>query len=114
MNYTKKQNEKFIVEKTIREMNPEFTSFEFCQRAVENGFSKEYVRSQGMSKYIREHAKQNKPNGRVWTKKEKGKIIVEENLFSPSISERDVQKMINTLKLKGYKIQKPVTEFVEC
>lgn len=114
MNYTKSQNEKFIIEKTFREMDHTFTSSEFCQRAIVNGFSKEYVRAQGMSKFIRQLATQNRPKGRVWTKKEKAKVIVEENLFAPEVSENNVQAMIRSLKLKGYKIQKPVTEFVEC
>ena len=79
-----------------------FTSNEFNKRAVKNGFSSEFLKRKGLSSFLRKYADNAYEGSKTWVKIDKTNNIISED------------EMIKYLKSKGYKIMKPVNEWVEC
>lgn len=91
-----------ILEKTIAEMPNSFTSNEFNKRAIKNGYPAKRLKGKGLSSFIRKYADNAYEGSKTWVKRYKTKNIISEN------------EMIEYLKSKGYKIMKPVNEWIEC
>ena len=91
-----------ILEKTIAEMPNSFTSNEFNKRAIKNGYPSNLLKRKGLASFIRKYADNAYEGSKTWVKRDKTKKIISEN------------EMIEYLKSKGYKIMKPVNEWVEC
>lgn len=80
-----------------------FTSNEFNEQAIKNGYPQRSLRKKGLASFIRKYADNAYEGSKTWVKKE----VIDENTMSD-------QKMIQYLKSKGYKIMKPVPKWVEC
>lgn len=92
-----------ILEKTMKEMPNEFTSNEFNKRAVKNGYPLRSLKKKGLSSFIRKYADNFYAGSKTWVK-----YRIENN------NKMNDEQMIKHLKSKGYKIMKPVNEWVEC
>jgi hypothetical protein len=57
-----------IVEMTIRQMPNVFTSNKFNRIAIKNGYSEELLKQKGLSRYIREYAKNGSFQSKTWVK----------------------------------------------
>lgn len=84
-----------------------FTSNEFNKQAIKNGYPARMLRKKGLAPFIRKYADNAYDGSKTWVKKEVKKEVINENTTSD-------EKMIQYLKSKGYKIMKPVSEWVEC
>lgn len=93
-----------ILEKTMYEMPNSFTSNEFNKRAIKNGYPTKNLKGKGLASFIRKYADNAYKGSKTWVKRDKNKN-------TGIISEPE---MIEYLKSKGYKIMKPVNEWVEC
>ena len=79
-----------------------FTSNEFNKRAIKNGYPSNLLKRKGLANFIRKYADNAYEGSKTWVKRDETKKIISEN------------EMIEYLKSKGYKIMKPVNEWVEC
>jgi len=93
-----------ILEKTMNEMPNSFTSNEFNKRAIKNGYPAKNLKRKGLANFIRKYADNAYEGSKTWVK-------IDKNKNTGIISEPE---MIEYLKSKGYKIMKPVNEWVEC
>ncbi len=93
-----------ILEKTMNEMPKSFTSHEFNKRAIKNGYPAKSLKGKGLASFIRRYADNAYEGSKTWIKRDETKT-------TDTISELE---MIEYLKSKGYKIMKPVNEWVEC
>jgi len=91
-----------ILEKTISEMPNSFTSNEFNKRARKNGYPAKNLQRKGLASFIKKYANNAYPGSKTWIKKTSSESLIRE------------EEMIEHLKSKGYKIMKPVNEWVEC
>ena len=91
-----------ILEKTIKEMPNSFTSNEFNKRAVKNGYPAKNLKRKGLSNFIKKYADNAYVGSKTWVKK---------NQNQAKMTDED---MIKHLKNKGYKIMKPVNDWIEC
>jgi hypothetical protein len=96
-----------ILEKTIKQMPDVFTSNYFNNQAIKNGYPEELLKRKGLSKFLHIYAYNSNEFSKTWTKK-KQKV----SLDNKSIALSD-EEMINHLKSKGYKIMRPVNEWIE-
>ena len=79
-----------------------FTSNEFNKKAVKNGYPERNLRRKGLASFIKRYADNAYGGSKTWVKRNK------------TISIMSDEEMINYLKNKGYKVMKPVNEWVEC
>ena len=91
-----------ILEKTMNEMPNSFTSNEFNKMAVKNGYPAKNLKRKGLANFIRKYADNAYDGSKTWVKRVKNNGVISE------------EKMIEYLKSKGYKVMKPVNEWVEC
>lgn len=98
-----------ILEKTMNQMPKIFTSNEFNKKAVFNGYPAKKIRHKGLANFIRRYAENENYYSKTWTKNEKNEAI---STFEKK--EMTVDFAIQFLKSKGFKVLKPVNEFVEC
>ncbi|MAG87322.1 MAG: hypothetical protein CMB97_08140 [Flavobacteriaceae bacterium] len=91
-----------ILEKTMNEMPNSFTSNEFNKRAVKNGYPAKSLKRKGLASFIRKYADNAYEGSKTWVKRNKTNRLMSD------------EEMIEHLKNKGYKIMKPVNEWVEC
>jgi len=91
-----------ILEKTMEEMPNSFTSNEFNKRAIKNGYPVRSLKRKGLSSFIKKYADNAYEGSKTWMKKNKNQTTTTE------------EDMIKHLKGKGYKIMKPVNDWVEC
>ena len=93
-----------ILNKTLSEMNFTFSSNEFSKKAQKNGLSQMEVDNGVIALFLHRNALQ-LGTKRMWIKK---------NVVSSDKQKSDeITIAIDLLKSKGYKISKPVTEWVE-
>jgi hypothetical protein len=97
------------LKKTMREMPDVFTSNQFNSHAVKNGYPKTLLERKGLAHFISQHAFNEYKHSKTWTK----------NSASPQPITAKIQwmteeEMIEHLKMKGYKIMKPISEWMEC
>ena len=81
-----------------------FTSNEFNKRAIKNGYPAKNLKRKGLANFIRKYANNTYNGSKIWVK-------IDKNKNTGIINEPE---MIEYLKSKGYKIMKPVNEWVEC
>lgn len=99
-----------VLEKTIKEMPNSFTSNEFNKRAVKNGYPRRSLQRKGLASFIKKYADNAYEGSKTWVKKD-----AQSNLMTHAQSNLMTDKeMIEHLKIKGYKIMKPVSDWVEC
>ena len=94
-----------ILEKTMKEMPNTFTSYDFAQRAILNGFKK-IGKNSGLGEFIELYASNDYKYSKTWTKKQQ----TTKNIETISIDEKTCIEFLNT---KGYKILKPINQFEE-
>ena len=93
-----------ILERTIAEMPDSFTSYEFNKMAIKNGYPSGNLKRKGLASFIRKYADNAYEGSKTWIKRDK----------TNNIKQMSEDEMIKHLKSKGYKIMKPVNEWVEC
>ena len=93
-----------ILEQTIQEMPDSFTSNEFNKRAIKNGYPAKKLKRKGLASFIRKYADNAYEGSKTWVKRNN---LQEKNIMTD-------EDMIKHLKGKGYKIMKPVNEWIEC
>ena len=98
-----------ILEKTATQMPKVFTSNEFNNRAIKNGFPAIKLKHCGLGSFISKFATNDARFSKTWTKKSVPTSYAD---FS-SIDTMTVEQMVNSLKKKGYKIMKPVQDWIE-
>lgn len=94
-----------ILLKTLNEMNFTFSSNEFAKKARKNGLTKQEVDNGAVASFLHRNAL-NAGSKRMWRKA----------ALIPPTNDSKVDKIneaINLLKSKGYKIMKPVSEWIE-
>lgn len=96
---------KQLLEKTLNEMDVYFTSNEFSRVAKINGISQEQIDNGILADFLHKNAIQLSNSNRRWVKKDKRTLKTD---YKDKIDDA-----INFLKEKGYKVMKPVTDFVE-
>lgn len=100
-----------ILEKTITEMPKSFTSHEFNKQAIKNGYPAEKLKRKGLANFIRKYADNAYEHSKMWTKRDEKNNIMSEYKTNNTMSDDEI---IKYLKSKGYKIMKPVKDWIEC
>lgn len=90
--------------KTLGQMGTVFSSNQFSAKAIRNGIIQQQVNNGVLSAFLHENCIQLSTK-RMWRKKTDDKNVV---VFSSKTEEA-----ISLLKSKGYKIMKPINEYVE-
>ena len=106
---------KSILNDTLAKMDDEFTSNEFSRMAEFNGITREEILNGVVAEYLRPRCNRLGSN-RKWGKKSIKKIEFKTN--DPDIrniksDEEIINEAVELLKLNGYKVLKPVSEWVE-
>ena len=86
-----------LLEKTLEEMRPAFSSNKFAKRAKKNGLSQEEVNSGVIASFLHKHAEPG-ASRRMWSKR---------NGLASTTTPDKIMEAIDLLKAKGYKILKP-------
>jgi hypothetical protein len=94
-----------ILHKTLSEMNYVFSSNEFSKLARHYGISNHLVHSGALSSFLHKNARQMESR-RMWTKLN-GQIHHKEQ------STDKITDAISLLKQNGYKIMKPINDWIE-
>jgi hypothetical protein len=94
-----------ILHKTLSEMNYVFSSNEFSKLARNYGISNHLVHSGVLSSFLHRNAKQMESR-RMWTKLNGQKDYKQE-------STDKISDAISLLKQNGYKIMKPINDWIE-
>ena len=105
--------------KTLIEMPYIFTSNQFNARAIKNGYPSKLLKSKGLAKYLHKYADNGAEFSKTWTKKrmEREKLVEDRRMSDVEVRESEnsrIGKYISFLKSKGYKIMKPVNDWIEC
>ena len=93
-----------ILKKTLSEMNFTFSSNEFSKKAQKNGLSKQEVNNGVIALFLHRNAVQGETR-RMWRK--------HNGLTSDKQKSDKIMEAIDLLKSNGYKILKPVSDWVE-
>ncbi len=102
-----------ILKKTLKEMNSTFTSNEFSKIARGYGLTYNQIRSGAIAKFLHRNAIQTESK-RTWHKIIDSKINdVETNNDTVEITNLPIDNIIKILKVKGYKVLKSETKWVE-
>lgn len=96
---------KEILTKTLNEMSYVFSSNEFSKRAKKNGLLQTLINGGALSSFLHNNAIQD-GSRRMWRKKN-------DLIFEKSKSEQ-IADAIKLLKSEGFKIMKPVNDWIEC
>ena len=89
-----------------------FTSNAFNSQAVKNGYPKRLLKNNGLAWFLHKYADNDKNRTKTWVKRNTGIIYSKEVIKVYKF--KDVDEIISFLKNKGYKIMKPVSDWVEC
>lgn len=90
-----------ILDKTLSQMENVFSSNEFAKQSIKNGYTKRQIDAGYMLIYLRANANQY-GSKRMWIKN-----------HAPQIKFDPIQDAIELLKNNGYKVMKPVSEWIE-
>jgi len=93
-----------ILKKTLDEMNYSFSSNEFSKKARKNGLSKREVDNGVIALFLHRNAIQGETR-RMWRK--------HNGLKSDKDKSDKIMEAIDLLKSNGYKILKPVSDWIE-
>ena len=110
------KNYNSILQKTAAEMPDVFTSHEFNRRAIQNGFPAIKIKHCGLAKFIRKFATNDERFSKTWTKipdKKAYKEIKMSDFSTIKTMSMTEDEMIIFLKNKGYKIMKPIQDWIE-
>ena len=99
-----------ILEKTFKQMPSIFTSNAFNQQAVKNGYPKRLLKNNGLAWFLHKHADNDKVRTKTWIKRT-NKVNNDNREESYYFS--NLQEIIDFVKSKGYKVMKPVSEWIE-
>ncbi len=69
---------------------------------MKNGYPAKSLKSKGLASFIRKYADNAYEGSKTWVKRNKINMLMSD------------EEMIEHLKSKGYKVLKPVNEWVEC
>ena len=100
-----------ILEKTITEMPKSFTSNEFGKRAIKNGYPSRKLKRKGLASFLWKYADNAYKGSKTWIKRDKTNNIMSADEKNNRMSD---DEMIKYLKSKGYKIMKPIRDWIEC
>ena len=98
-----------ILEKTLNQMPSVFSSNHFSTKAQKNGLSKIQVNAGAISFFLHKNAEQMSTR-RMWHKKHfftSSPIVAKENITDK------ISDAIKLLKENGYKVMKPINEWIE-
>lgn len=105
-----------ILKKTINEMPDHFTSRDFNKQAIANGYPASWIKRKGLSPFLHKYALNQGYASKTWVKKSvtknkppKYQIEKTENYTFESVDD-----IIKFIKSKGYRVMRPVGEWVEC
>ena len=93
-----------ILFKTLNEMTFIFSSNSFSNRARRNGLTRQQINNGAISHFLRLNAIQD-GSRRMWRKKNDS--IQENDLF------QKIEDAIKLLKTHGYKVMKPINDWIE-
>jgi hypothetical protein len=93
-----------ILKKTLGEMNFSFSSNEFSKKARKNGLSKQEIDNGVIALFLHRNAVQGETR-RMWRK--------HNGLTSDKKLQDKIMEAIDLLKENGYKIMKPVTDWID-
>ncbi|HRH85043.1 MAG TPA: hypothetical protein PK210_12465 [Bacteroidia bacterium] len=93
-----------ILKKTLSEMNFTFSSNEFSKKAKKNGLSKREIDNGVIALFLHRNAVQGETR-RMWRK--------HNGLTSDKHKSDKIMDAIDLLKTNGYKILKPVSDWIE-
>src|SRR5574344_815075 len=96
-----------ILEKTMEQMPNSFTSQEFNKMAIKNGYPAKNLKSKGLANFIRKYADNDYRGSKTWVKRS-----AKEKKEDRQYSYETFDEIISFLKSKGYKIMRPVNEWV--
>lgn len=94
-----------ILDKTFNEMNYTFSSNEFSRKAKKYGINQFQINSGLLASYLHQNAKQ-LHSKRMWVKNNISNFDNKNDSLS-------IDEAINILKKNGYKVMKPINEWVE-
>jgi len=101
-----------ILEKTFDQMPRIFTSNAFNSKAVKNGYPKRLLKNNGLAWFLHKYADNDKDRTKTWVKR--NTAITYQTEIIKEYKFKNVDEIISFLKNKGYKIMKPVNDWVEC
>lgn len=90
-----------ILDKTLNQMPHCFSSNYFAKKAKINGLTQLEVNNGVVSSYLSHKCIKDKTSRRMWYKQD------------ISTNNNELQYAINLLKLNGYKVMKPVNDWIE-
>lgn len=98
-----------ILKKTLEQMSPSFTSNEFSRKAKRNGLTKREVANGVIALFLHRSAIQGETR-RTW---KKINCSTTNQYKSDKIQSDAIMDAIDLLKSNGYKILKPVSDWIE-
>ena len=110
------KNYNSILQKTAAEMPDVFTSHDFNRLAIHNGFPAIKIKHCGLAKFIRKFATNDERFSKTWTKipdKKAYKEIKMSDFSTIKTMSMTEDEMIYILKSKGYKIMRPIQDWIE-
>jgi hypothetical protein len=115
-----------ILVRTIEQMPTNFTSREFTLAALSNGYPERMTKGRGLAPFIKRFAVNDYYRSKRWTKTEAsvglGNLAGAHSRVSDASCQQinliaiddDLEAAVELLKKHGYKIMKPVEEWIEC
>ena len=97
------------LKKTLEQMSSTFSSNEFSKKAKKNGVLRKEINNGVLALFLHRNAIQGDTR-RMWTKKN---VVAENNVVSKKVSSDKISEAIELLKNNGYRILKPVSDWVE-
>ena len=101
-------------------MPKSFTSNEFGKRAIKNGYPSRKLKRKGLASFLWKYADNAYKGSKTWIKRDKTNNTMSEDKTNNMMSEYKTNnimgddEMIKHLKSKGYKIMKPIKDWIEC
>jgi superfamily I DNA and/or RNA helicase len=99
-----------VLQEALKQMPDRFTSQMFTREAIKKGYSERMIKNNGAKSFLHAHAVNDFRGSKTWTKKT---VIKKKELDFSAASEFALEAMVETLKSHGYKVLKPVNEWVE-
>lgn len=93
-----------ILQKALDKMPQQFSSNEFSDKAIRLGYPKEMISRGRLGLFLHKNCIQSPESRRMWMKKKDDQTLH----FNV-----DLETAIGLLKMKGYKIMKPKTDWEE-
>ncbi len=112
-----------ILNKTMADMPRVFTSYQFKNVAISNGIDPEAAKMWRCYPFLRKFADNECKKGKTWTKREVTEQLTLTTINDPltlssqlkltNLNDESLNKAIQIVKTAGYKIMKPVKDWVE-